>query len=69
MKPLSGRVRVRLRFFRAARRGDLDNRLKVALDALRGIAYEDDSQVTRLEAEQAEDAENPRVEIEVESVT
>lgn len=32
---------------------DLDNMLKTVLDALNGLAYKDDSQVTRIEAEKA----------------
>lgn len=68
MRPLEGPVRVRLVFYRPVRRGDLDNRLKSALDALRGIAYRDDSQVRRLEAEQLEDKQNPRVEVWVEAM-
>lgn len=35
----------------SARRLDLDNCIKVALDALNGIAYADDAQVVRLRAE------------------
>lgn len=62
---LDGEVAVVMRVFRRTRRGDLDNRLKVLLDALRGIAYRDDSQVARLEAIQSEDAKNPRVEVEI----
>lgn len=33
------------------RRSDLDNRLKVLLDSLTGIAYEDDKQVVSINAE------------------
>lgn len=53
-RPLTGRVSVELRFIRPARRGDLDNRLKVLLDALKGVAYLDDKQVTRILAEQVD---------------
>jgi crossover junction endodeoxyribonuclease RusA len=65
---IDGEVAVVMRVFRPARRGDLDNRLKVLLDALRGVAYRDDSQVSALHATQAEDAKNPRVEVEVSRV-
>ena len=33
------------------RRSDLDNRLKVLLDSLTGIAYEDDKQVVEINAQ------------------
>lgn len=61
----AGLIRLRLRFYRAQRRGDLDNRIKVLLDALQGVAYADDAQVVKLEAELHEDSKNPRVEVEL----
>jgi crossover junction endodeoxyribonuclease RusA len=39
---------------RCGTRMDLDNCLKVAIDALKGIAYKDDSQVERIRAEYGE---------------
>jgi crossover junction endodeoxyribonuclease RusA len=58
-----GDVSVSLTFYRSSRRGDLDNRIKVLLDSLRGVAFKDDAQVQRLLAEQHEDAARPRVEV------
>lgn len=52
--PLTGEVRVSVKIFRPKRGrqfGDLDNHVKAVLDALNGICYVDDSQVTRLTAE------------------
>lgn len=66
MKSLSGEVVVRLAVYRPARRGDLDNTLKVLLDSMRGVAYPDDSRIVRLEASRFDDKANPRVEFEVE---
>ena len=43
-------VAVTLEWHRGRRSGDLDNRLKVALDALRRVVYADDDQVVRLVA-------------------
>lgn len=43
-------VSLRIVWHRTQRRGDLDNRLKVLLDALQGTAYVDDSQVAAIEA-------------------
>ena len=40
-RPLTGRVAVRLDVYLC--RGDLDNRIKVTLDALKGLAYLDDN--------------------------
>ena len=63
--PLEGPVVVTLTLYRPAKRGDLDNRVKVLLDALNGIAYRDDSQVVELHAYRREDRANPRVEVDV----
>lgn len=47
---LHGPVSVSLVITRPAKRGDLDNSLKVLFDSLQGIAYENDSQVVELHA-------------------
>jgi crossover junction endodeoxyribonuclease RusA len=65
-KPLGGPVVASLVVYRARRAGDLDNSLKVLLDALNGIAFEDDSQVVEIWARREEDPANPRVVITVE---
>ena len=65
-KPLAGPVVASFGIFRARRSGDLDNRLKVILDALKGIAFEDDSQIVELHARRYDDPENPRVEVRIE---
>lgn len=65
-RPLEGPVFVSVAVYRPRRIGDLDNRLKVMLDALRGVAYEDDDQVVEIHAMRFEDKANPRVEVEVE---
>jgi len=67
MKPLSGPVSVRIFAYRPAKRGDLDNMLKVALDALKGIAWADDEQIEVIGAARFEDKANPRLEIQVEA--
>lgn len=53
--------------YRPQRRGDLDNRLKVLLDALQGFVFVDDEQVVELHAYLRDDRRNPRVEVEWES--
>ena len=68
MRPLSGDVSVSLRVYRPRRIGDLDNAQKVLLDALKGVAYEDDRQVTEIHAIRLDDKERPRVEVVVRPV-
>lgn len=67
-KPLACPVVASVVVYRARRAGDLDNFLKVLLDALKGIAFVDDSQVVELHARREDDASNPRVEVRVEAV-
>jgi Holliday junction resolvase RusA-like endonuclease len=45
---------------------DVDNVLKVMLDALNGVAYADDKQVRRVSIEAVHDPECPRVAVVVE---
>ncbi len=65
LKPLTGPIAVRIQVYRPAKRGDLDNTLKVLLDSLRGHAFEDDSQVIELHAARHDDKERPRAEVHV----
>ena len=63
-EPLGGPVALSLRFYRPQRRGDLDNRIKIVLDALQGALFANDSQVTEIHAYQDDDKQRPRVEIQ-----
>lgn len=64
--PVTGPLRVRLRFFRDnMRRVDLDNLAKIPLDALNKLAWVDDSQIVSLIASKHLDRDNPRTEIEL----
>ncbi|MDR6172622.1 RusA family crossover junction endodeoxyribonuclease [Curtobacterium sp. SORGH_AS_0776] len=64
--PVTGPLRVRLRFFREnMRRVDLDNLAKIPLDALNKLAWVDDSQIMSLIASKHLDRDNPRTEIEL----
>jgi len=65
---LRGPVAVTVRWFRAAHMGDLDNRLKVALDSLNGVAWADDRQIVELHAYRAEDKAHARLEVTVTEV-
>lgn len=64
--PLSGPVVVYASLFRPRRRGDLDNTLKVLLDALKGVAFVDDDQVVEIHAIRLDDKANPRAEVRIE---
>ena len=65
LQPLAGSVAVDVRVFRPTRRGDLDNCLKVVLDAMKGIGYEDDSQIVKILAQRFDDKDNPRIELTI----
>lgn len=68
MRPVSGPVVLNLVVYRARKAGDLSNRIKVAEDALQGVAYTNDSQVVELHARLEDDPGNPRLVVWVESV-
>ena len=59
--PLRNDVAVNFTVFRPYRRGDLDNFTKVMFDALKGLAWLDDSQVVEIHSYREDDKENPRV--------
>lgn len=67
--PVTGPVAVSLAVYRPARRGDLDNSIKVLLDALKGVAFVDDAQVVAIYATRFDDKARPRVEVVVDEVT
>lgn len=58
---LSGDVVLNLTVFRPRKAGDLDNYLKIMLDALQGVLYENDKQVVEIHAYRSDDHKNPRV--------
>ena len=63
---LHGPVWVTIRVYRKRKAGDLDGYLKVLLDALQGLAFENDRQVRQLVASlEPEDKVHPRVEVTV----
>jgi Holliday junction resolvase RusA-like endonuclease len=65
-QPYDGPVRVVAKFyFGTRRRKDLSNAGKLEFDALNGIVYEDDSQITEIKTEKIYSKENPGVEIKV----
>lgn len=66
---VDGTVCVELEIYRPRQAGDIDNSIKILLDALNKVAYSDDSQIVRLVADQLDDKENPRVEVRVTPMT
>ena len=64
-EPILGPCAVTIHWYRSRKSGDLDNRLKILLDALQGIAYQSDAQITELHAYRADAKANPRCEITI----
>jgi crossover junction endodeoxyribonuclease RusA len=66
-KPIAGPVELCFRLFPENRIClDLDNALKVAIDALKGVAFLDDSQVVKINAERcAPDSGKKRLEVAI----
>ena len=63
---LTGDVAVDVCWYRGAKRGDLDNLAKCALDALKnGIVFRDDSQVAELSMHRRDGTKPERVEVTV----
>jgi crossover junction endodeoxyribonuclease RusA len=62
---LQSELAVTVRFYRAQRSGDLDNRLKCLLDAMQNAIYISDSQIVEIHAFRHDDKYQPRVEVEI----
>lgn len=61
---IAGKVSVAIRFY--GTRVDIDNGLKVLIDALNNVAWEDDKHIMHLEVDRyPDDKDDPRVEVEV----
>lgn len=59
-------VWVHIRWFRARKSGDVDKRGAILLDALQGIAYDNDSQIQHYAIERDDsDPKHPRMEVTV----
>lgn len=65
---VQGPVRLTLHVYRPRKIGDLDNALKLSVDALKGYAFEDDEQVEEIHAYRHEDKKNARVDITIEGL-
>ena len=58
---ITGDVVINLTVFRPRRAGDLDNYLKIMLDALQGVLYENDKQIVEIHAFRDDDPIDPHV--------
>jgi crossover junction endodeoxyribonuclease RusA len=67
--PIVENVRVTLDIYRARKAGDLDNFIKVGLDALQGHAIYNDNQIVSIVANRHDDKDNPRIEVMIEPVS
>lgn len=65
VKPMAGPIALTYAWYRGIRAGDLDNRTKQLLDALRGYAYGDDGQIVELHAYRFERPGKPGVEVSI----
>lgn len=63
----NGPVAVTLHWHRSRKSGDLDNRAKVALDALNGMLWADDKQIVELHLFRHEAPRNGKLDLIVES--
>ena len=59
-------VKVTLTWYRAAKRGDLDNRAKATLDVLNGILWADDAQVVEIHLYRKDAPKDGRIHLIVE---
>ena len=64
--PAPQKVALYLDFYRPQKSGDLDNLLKVPLDAFQGLLYDDDKQIVEIHAARYDDKSKPRIELRVE---
>lgn len=65
-KPLEGDITVSITlYFGTKRKSDWDNFHKLSCDALAGIVYQDDSQITKAVVTKNYDKARPRIEISV----
>lgn len=65
-KPTAENIELVVRlYFDNKRTHDIDNYNKLLLDSMKGIVFEDDSQIQRLTIEKSYDKGRPRIEVEV----
>lgn len=62
---LEGNIVMEIKYYRKRRAGDIDGILKLTMDSLQGIWYENDKQICELHIKRFDDKDNPRVEVTV----
>ena len=67
VRPLSGPVALQVAIYRERKAGDLDNFLKILLDALQGTFYDNDAQIVEIHATLHDDRHDPHCEVTVRS--
>lgn len=60
-RKIPGPVIIHISWWRGRKSGDLDKRIGVLLDALQGVAYDNDAQITTIHAERYDDPKWPRI--------
>jgi Holliday junction resolvase RusA-like endonuclease len=65
LKPIVGTIHVFMDVYRPQKSGDLDNRIKVVLDAMKDYVFGDDDEIKLIAAKRFDDKINPRVMVEV----
>lgn len=65
VEPITGPVWLSIDLYRPTRTGDISNRIKILEDCLRGLVFNDDSQVEWLQVRRFEDKVYPRAEVTV----
>ena len=68
IKPMKGELSLSAKFYRPRKSGDLDNRLKILIDAMQGRCFENDSQIVEIHAFRFDDKISPRVEVEIREI-
>lgn len=68
LEPLHSKLAVTIRAFRPRKSGDIDGILKVSLDAMNKLAYDDDSQIIELHVYRDDDKKNPRLEVDIQEL-
>lgn len=63
VEPLRQDIAINVTVFRRYKKGDLDNFLKIMLDALQGILYLNDSQIVEIHAFREDDPTKPHVKV------
>ena len=61
IEPIQGRVGVNIQVFPKARRGDLDNLLKLTLDSLNDVAWKDDRMIDEIVIQRRELVKEPYI--------